>query len=155
MGAQLAILVSAILLACAPTLSHGGAVRDHVSFVDGLRARGLHVEPTDRVRFALFSVPGTRLTVTGTPLRQTVEIVSFNYDDTDIGRDGRTVAEQEAQRVSPDGARADTPAGTVTAYYQGTPHLFRRERVIVLYVGDDPEMLRELRELVGTQFAGS
>jgi hypothetical protein len=148
------LVATLLALDCGPAVSHGGPVRDHVSLVDNLRARGLRVEPVDRVNITLFSVPGTRLAVSGTPLKLPAEIVSFNYDDTDLGRDGRRVAEQEAQRVSPDGARAVTPTGSVTASYAGPPHLFRRERVIVLYVGDDPEILRALGELVGAQFAG-
>jgi hypothetical protein len=148
------LVATLLALACAPTVSHGGPVRDHVSLVDNLRARGLRVEPVDRVNITLFSVPGTRLAVSGTPLKLPAEIVSFNYDDTDLGRDGRRVAEQEARMVAPDGTRANTPTGTVTATHAGPPHLFRRERVIVLYVGDDPEVLRALRELVGAQFAG-
>ncbi len=117
-------MATLLAVACAPTVSHGGPVRDHVSLVDNLRARGLRVEPVDRASLTLFSVPGTRLAVSGAPLTGPAEIVSFNYDDTDLGRDGRQVAEHEAQRVSLDGAQADTPSGTVTQSCLGPPHLF-------------------------------
>ena len=34
------------------------------------------------------------------------------------------------------------------------PHFFRKERVIVLYLGTDAKVLAVLTELLGAQFAG-
>ena len=39
--------------------------------------------------------------------------------------------------------------------HQGQTHFCRKERVIVMYVGDDREMLRILVDLFGPQFAGA
>jgi hypothetical protein len=138
----------------APVYSHGGPVRDHVSFVDNLRARGLRAEPRDNMRFALLSIPGVVLAVSGSELREPTDVISFAYDDTDLGRDASRVALEDAGRIAQDGLSARLPSGTVTTSYPGTPHLFRKERVIVLYVGDDPAMLSILRDLLGPQFAG-
>ena len=126
------VVLGVLLAACAPVLSHGGPVRDHVSFVDSLRARGFHVEPVDSTTLPLLSVPGTRLSVAGGTLAAAAELSSFNYDDTDLGRDGRQVAQDDAARVSPDGGSARTATGAVTVDFVAPPHLYRRERVIVL-----------------------
>ncbi len=40
------------------------------------------------------------------------------------------------------------------ALWVGPPHWFRKERLIVLYVGDDKAVLELLRELMDPQFAG-
>lgn len=150
-------LLTAVALACTPEVqSHQcGPVRDHVTFVDDLRCLQLRVEPIEQITLPAFSVPATRLSVSGGNLREPVELLSLNYDDTDLGRDARVVTEQDARRISSDGARASLPSGTVVMAYQGPPHLFQRERVIVIYAGSDPEMIATLRDLLGTQFAGS
>ena len=126
-----------------------------MTFVDDLRCQKLLVDPVEQVSLPAFSVPATRLTVRGGNLREPTELLSLNYDDTDLGRDARQVAEAEARRISPDGTRSSSPSGTVRIYYTGPPHLFRRERVIVIYAGSDPEMIATLRDLLGAQFAGS
>jgi hypothetical protein len=150
-------LLAGVLLACAPQYqSHQcGPVRDHVTFVDDLRCLKLRVEPVEQVTLPAFSVPATRLNVSGGTLREPVELLSFWYDDTDLRRDARQVAEDDARRISSDGTRATLPNGTVLLAYDGPPHLFRRERVIVIYAGSDPEMISTLRDLLGTQFAGN
>lgn len=155
-----AICVSALIatvsaLACTPPTSHGGPVRDHVSLVDNLRARGLRVEPVAQIALPLLSVPGTQLSASGSALATpAAELRSFDYNDTDLGRDGRRAADEDAGRISADGRSAALPGGRVSTTFGGTPHFYRRERVIVLYVGDDGAVLTLLRELLGPQFAG-
>ena len=145
----------ALVAACAPqAVSHGGPVRDHVSLVDNLRARGLQVDPASSSKFDLVRVAGTVLKLSGDSLQQEAEVISFNYDDKDLGTDGVRAAQEDASRISADGTSAMGLQGAVRVYYAGTPHLFRRERVIVLYVGDDQALLRMLTELLGPQFAG-
>ena len=150
----LVALVALALAACAPVASHGGPVRDHVSFVDNLRARGFRVDPVSSTASPLLSVGGTRLAVAGGTLAAPAELSSFDYDDTDLGRDGQQVAQDDASRISPDGSSARTSTGAVTVDFIGPPHLYRRGRVIVLYIGSDPAMLATLRELLGEPFAG-
>jgi len=38
--------------------------------------------------------------------------------------------------------------------YKGEPHFFRKERVLVLYTGEDKAVLNLLTHLLGPQFAG-
>ena len=39
-------------------------------------------------------------------------------------------------------------------YYAGTPHLFRRDRVLVIYAGEDRAVVMVLTKILGNQFAG-
>jgi hypothetical protein len=134
--------------------SHGGPVRDHVSFVDSLRARQLIAEPVRQVKSDLLRGYGTVIALSGGTLPRPAELHSFNYDNTDLGTDGARVAEEDASRISRDGTSATTPTGVVHETYDGAPHFYRRERVIVLYIGDDTTVTGLLTELLGPQFAG-
>jgi hypothetical protein len=151
--AALIALVLAVSSGCAfgeTPLSHGGPVRDHVSFVDGLRAAGFRVEPVGQVRQPFLRASGTVLRLSGGGLAQPADLESYNYDDTDLGTDGRRAAEADARTIGPDGS----PPGGVAAW-PGPRHLFGRERLLVVYLGSDPALLRVLAELIGQQIAGS
>ena len=136
-----------------PVVSHGGPVRDHVTLVDNLRARGFGVEPIGQTKVAPLDVPATGVVVSGGALRGPVTMLSFDYDDTDLGRDGQRAAEEDAREIA-EGARVTNTTDGVRLP-SGPAHFYRRERVIVMYVGADPEMLRVLVDLFGPQFAGA
>jgi hypothetical protein len=129
--------------------SHGGPVRDHVSFVDTLRAAGYAVSPIGDVQQPFLRPRGTLLRISGGDLAAPAEVQSFNYDDCDLGTDGLAVAQADAAQVQPDGQPK-----TARVTWSGPPHFFHRERLIVLYVGSDPQLLRQLEAPLGPQFAG-
>lgn len=124
---------------------------DHVRFVDAMRGRGLMVDPVAQVRQPFLTPSGTLLRISGAPVSGTAELESYNYDERDLGWDGHAVAAADASRVARDGQPRDA---SLRVYYPGPPHFFRRERVIVLYVGSDTALLGLLRELLGPPFAG-
>ena len=148
------LLVFIFAAACGPVSSHGGPVRDHVSFVDNLRSRGYLVEPIGQTRVIPLEVPATGLAVSGGAIRSRAAMLSFDYDDTDLGRDGRSVAEEDAAEVARDLSRVRITSDGV-ALPSGPTHFYRKERLIVMYVGRDPEMLRVLVEVFGPRFAGA
>lgn len=158
------ILALALLLgACMPVVvSHSceGPARDHVGLVDRLRCARIHVEIGDRVRVPPLRVDGVVLRLSnleaGAPLAGPAEVMSFWYDDTDLGTDARLVAAADARRFAPDGSVRRDPLfpGDIGISYPGTPHLYHRERVIAIYAGDDPALTRLLTDLLGPQFAG-
>jgi hypothetical protein len=150
LGLLLGFLAAA---SCAPVTSHGGPVRDHVSFVDNLRGRGLTVDLIGEMRTTPLEVPGIGLAVSGGVLRGRASMLSFDYDDTDLGRDGRIAAEEDAAEVAGDITKVRTAGGV--SLPSGPAHFYRRERLIVMYVGADPVMLRILVDLFGAQFAGA
>jgi hypothetical protein len=147
-----AIVAVAVLAACGTATgeSHGGKVRDHVSFVDQWRANGVTVDIAGTASQPFLRPGGTRLRLTGGTLGSAAEIESYNYDSTDLGADGAQIAKDDASGIAADG----TPKKG-TAQWTGPVHFYRADRVIVLYVGSDPATTKLLTELLGPQFAGA
>ena len=130
-------------------LSHGGPVVDHVTLVDQLRAQGLTVEPTGEVEQPFLRGRGTILRISGDAVQQPADLQSYDYNDTDFEGQGAAAAAADAQQIGPDG----NPRTAMITWVE-PPHFFRKERVLVLYVGSDPAVLNVLTELLGPQFAG-
>ena len=59
-------------------------------------------------------------------------------------------AESQAKLVSPDG----TTIGNSKPSWMATPHFFKSQKLIVIYIGDDKTILRILQGALGDQFAG-
>ncbi len=129
--------------------SHGGPLRDHVSFVDHLRGKGYQVEPVADVRQPFLRAEGTVLRVSGGGLESPAELQSYNYDDTDLGTNGLRAGEEDARKIGPDGQPE-----SMSILWAGEPHFYRKERVLVLYVGNEKAVLDLMTELLGRQFAG-
>jgi len=119
--------------------------------VDRLRCNAIKVDIGEPVALPSLRPPGTKLLLSGGGLSGQAEVQSFNYDDTDLGIDGRAASEADARKFAPDGSLVDR---SQRIYYPGTPHLFRRDRVLVIYAGDDRAVLTVLTKLLGNQFAG-
>src|SRR6266498_2391794 len=66
-------------------VSHGGPVRDHVSLVDKLRARGVKVDVRESVHQPFLRPAGTVLGLSGAGITKPAVIQSYNYDETDLG----------------------------------------------------------------------
>jgi hypothetical protein len=129
--------------------SHGGPVHDHVSFVDALRAAGYGVAIVGRVQHPFLRPRGVVLQVSGPDLRGPAELQSHDYDDRDLGVDGLAAAQADAAQFQPNGQ--PRVAGFAWA---GPPHVFHKERVLVIYVGDDAAVVGRLTALLGAQIAG-
>ncbi len=129
--------------------SHGGPVKDHVSFVDYLRGKGLTVEIVGDVQQPFLRAKGTTVRASGDGIQQPAEIQSYNYADTDLGMNGVQAAEEDAQQIGPDG----NPRTSMITWI-APPHFFRKERVIVLYVGNDAAVIKLLTDALGPQFGG-
>lgn len=130
-------------------VSHGGPVRDHVSMIDHLRARGYTVEPIGDVEQPFLRAQGTTLRISGGDLQQPAEVQSYDYNDADMGGDGAAAAAADAAQIGPDG----NPRTAMISWI-APPHFFLKERAFVLYVGSDPAVLRLLVDTLGPQFAG-
>ena len=137
---SLAVILVLSLTACAPKpqppVSHGGPVKDYVSFIDNLRAKGATVEPVGEVEQPFFSVKGNVIKVNG----EDVQVFEFPSAD---------AAKKEADTVTPDG---NFP--TIMITWIAPPHFYRTEKIIVLYVGDTQATKELLESLLGKQFAG-
>jgi uncharacterized membrane protein YadS len=60
-----------------------------------------------------------------------------------------TRADSDASKVSPTGS----PIGQSKVSWMDTPHFYKRDRLIVLYVGHSADLLRMLEAVVGAAFA--
>jgi len=160
----LALATALLLTACAQTgpettpgapspaasdrVGHGGPVRDHAGFIDALRARGLTVQVGGPAEQPFLRGKGTQLRVSGAGIPAS-EIQSYNYDQAELGSDAaRAVAEDTAQ------IGADGNPATTKIMWVAPPHLYRAERLVVIYTGSDPKVQQLLSELLGPQFAG-
>ncbi len=117
--------------------SHGGPVKDYVSLIDTLRGKGRKVTPKGSITQPFFSVNGYIISV------DEEDVQVFEYASTNE-------AEKEAQKVSPDGGSV----GTSMMSWVDTPHFYKKERIIVIYIGDNRKILDSLNSAVGQQFAG-
>jgi len=156
-----AILTMAMLIGCQrPSVlpfqpgnglpqSHGGPVTDHVSLVDNLRADGYSVSPVQDLQQPFLHARGTLLRISGDDLSVPADVQSYNYDDRDLGTNGVAAAQADAAQIQPDGQPK-----TASVAWSGSPHFFYKERVIVIYLGTDAQLLSELAHLLGPQFAG-
>lgn len=122
----------------APPVSHGGPVRDHVSLVDTLRAQGLTVEPTGPVSQPFFPIPGQTLKVNG----QDIQVFEFENPSS---------TKSQAKDISPDGMSI----GNTVVQWIDPPHFFLSGKILVLYLGTDPEFLKTLETVLGKQIAGA
>lgn len=62
---------------------------------------------------------------------------------------------KDASHVSPDGFSYKTGFKNVSISWISNPHFFKRDNIIVLYVGEDKDIINHLENLLGKQFAGA
>lgn len=120
-----------------PKPQGGRTLNDIDTLVDALKAQGMSVERAGGVSQPFFSVEGRALTVNG----ENVQVFQYRTAE---------AADKEAKQISPDGSGT----GTSMVSWVGTPHFFKKGRLIVLYVGESPKLQEALRASLGAQFAG-
>jgi len=119
------------------TVSHGREAVDYVSLIDNLRANNATVIPEGEIEQPFFSVTGFSIQVNGS----SVQVFEYNTAED---------AEADASFVSSDGSSI----GTSMPFWVDDPHFYYKEKIIVLYVGDDPTIEELLESVLGSQFAG-
>lgn len=107
------------------------------SLTSALGARGLDVKPADRIRQPFFSVPATVFTVDGDDLQV------YEYPSS-------AAAASDAAKISPSG----TSVGTAMVNWMQRPHVFRRDNLIVIYIGNSAKVRQALAAELGPQIAG-
>jgi hypothetical protein len=119
--------------------------QDYKSFVEYLRRAGLAVKEGEDIEQFFFSVKGRSLLVNNDT------VMVFEYKKP-------TLADAEATRISPDGFKVEmTENGRKTVSnlsWLATPHFYKRERLVVLHIGDDPALQAAIEAALGPQFAG-
>lgn len=112
--------------------------KEYARLIGKLRAQGASVRSTgEKVRQPFFTVSGRILKLNN----EAIQV--FEYSNL-------ATAESQAKRVSADGKTI----GNSKPSWMSTPHFFKSQKVIVIYVGDDQTTLRILQAELGNQFAG-
>jgi len=122
-----------------PIIPFEGTVTDYNSLVDAIKSRGISVEYVDEIAAdtSSFSVPTKVISVGGAD----VQVFEFKSESD---------AKAATQTVSKDGGQI----GTSMIQWIGPPHFYTNGKLIVLYVGQNPEISNLLEDLLGSQFAG-
>jgi hypothetical protein len=102
-------------------------VTDLASLIANLRATGVGAEPGEEVEQPFFSVTGRMIKVRGE------DVQVFQYADA-------AAVEAQAALVSGNGSAV----GTTKPHWIGPPHFYKKGRLLVLYVGDNDQVLRTL-----------
>lgn len=112
--------------------------KEYARLIKKLRAQGGAVTPTKvSVRQPFFRVLG--------------RIMKINNEAIQVFEYSNSLATQsQAKRVSLDGRQI----GNSKPSWMSTPHFFKTQKLIVLYVGDNQTILRILQSELGDQFAG-
>ncbi len=129
--ASLLLFVS--VLSCAPpTDGH----RTASALAERLQAGGLRVALVEEIEQPFFTARARVYRVEGDDLQV------YQYP-------GAAAAQRDAARVSPDGS-----IGGSMPHWIAAPHFFRRENLVVLYLGSNARVIDALRGELGPQFAG-
>jgi len=102
-----------------------------------LFARGIPIDIGDIEVFDFLPARARHFNVSGE------DVLVFEFS-------GQPVTESVASTISADGT---TINGQVIDW-PATPHFFTSGRLIVLYLGDNPQVILGLQEIMGPQFAG-
>ena len=108
------------------------------SVVASLTTRGLHLTPGGTLRQPFFTVPATIYSVDGDDLQ------IYEYASSDD-------ALRDARKISHSG----TSVGTSKVSWLGPPHIYRKNNVMVIYLGDRASVREALVAELGAQFAGA
>lgn len=115
-----------------------GRSKDFLALIKDLRAGGSTVKTSgERISQPFFSARGQLIYLNDE------SVWVFPYAST-------AAADKDASKVSSDGMTI----GKSKPSWLGTPHFYRRDRIIVLYLGDKPGVLDVLTHTFGRQFAG-
>lgn len=141
---QAATLSDSIALAAPQPTATSKAV-DTVNSVESLLTT-LHtasMQPAlqDNVRLDMLSVTGKIVAIGSQRLQ------AFEYDSAES-------AQSDAAQFSRDGAWITRDGITEMVNWIATPHLYRNDKLLVVYVGDDTTILRLLSNTLGYPFAG-
>lgn len=117
------------------------AVSPTSSLVTVLATSFDNVTVQDGITHQFLSVSGRMITL------GSQRLLAFEYRDS-------ASAEAEARRFSRDGAWIEHNGIPTLVNWIATPHLYRDESLLVIYVGDDASTLNLLDRVLGREFAG-
>ena len=142
--ALLCLLFGACGEATAATMPQSPEVAQYNALMNAFRSAKLTVyDGSTKATEQFLSVPGKKVFVSGQP----VEI--YHYTDAAMAsRDTRNI-DKDACLIHMIGG------GTKMVSWDQPPHLYKKDRLIVIYVGSDYDIINILVAQLGPQFAGA
>lgn len=122
-----------------PIIPFEGMTTDYSSLVNAIKSRGVLVEHIDEIasESSSFSVPIHVISVGGVD----VQIYEF-------------VSESDAKAASLTVSEDGTEIGLSIIRWMDEPHFYTNGKLIVQYIGHNPEIMNMLESFLGKQFAG-
>jgi len=122
-----------------PITQFDGVVTDYATLIDAIQSLGVLVQYVDEIapEVSSFSVPIKVISVGGAE----IQVYEFQTESD---------AQESSLMISEDG----TEIGTSIIRWMDTPHFYTNGKIIVLYVGQNPEITNLLESFLGKQFAG-
>lgn len=120
-----------------PVQAFDGTVSDYATLREAINSRGLGVELVEELEDSVFSAPAKVISIAG------IQVQVFEF-----------ASEQDAMSASQTVSEDGTEVGLSVIRWIDTPHFYTQGNIIVLYVGQNPEMLNLLDSILGNQFAG-
>ncbi len=133
----LVAVVGVIALFGCTSQKQNNDVYDYEKFLEELRTNGASVGDAGEIEQAFFSVKGKVVKVNGEDLQV------FEYE-------GEEETNSQASLVSTDGSSI----GTSMVSWIDEPHFYKRGRIIVIYIGQNPTTIELISGILGEQFAG-
>jgi hypothetical protein len=112
-------------------------IYEYNSFIKEIQSFGIPVGIGESVSQPFFTPQGQIVRIYG----EDVQVFEYGSEDE---------AKNETELISVDG----NTVGTSMVSWFDTPHFYRSGRIIVLYVGNNSQILQILTEIIGAQFAG-
>jgi hypothetical protein len=134
------ILTILVIISCgtAKNQTQMPNAKRNISIESELREQGLTIHTIENVEQPFFKIPGKAIVVNNDQMIQVFEFINSKE------------AGNVRSTISPDGMTI----ATSKPFWAEPPHFFHRERVILLYVGQDKKILTALKAVFGPQFAG-
>jgi len=120
----------------------GSADVDTAGLVKHLQGKGYTVEIVGDVEQPFLNVKGKVLHARLLNVAGAEEMQSYDYPDEEA-------AKSDARQIAPDGSVRGSKMTWIAP-----PRFFQRGRLLVIYLGSNPDMLRALMDVLGPPFAG-
>lgn len=133
-----AIAICLFVAACGAPANQ---VSESQALINQLQMAEFHVVHGGEIRHDFLSIPGRTILVNG----EQVEL--FEYAS-------RAAATTDSHHIDKDACLVHTPTGNFMEEWPGTPHLYLKDRLMVIYMGTTPAIEAFLVSHLGAQFAG-
>jgi hypothetical protein len=114
---------------------------DTQAFLGALRSAGYPAVEAGPTIGSIFAGTGQIVKVNG------ADVQVFEYPD-------ETAMQADAARISEDGGKYNGPDGPAFVEWASVPHMFKKGRLLVIYIGREPSVIKALQAVLGDQFAG-